>query len=161
MRTSKINADPLALQIQDPSGVFKENRKGASSGDHSFDADRDGRYTYCFSNENSNVGSKEVSFNVHGIVYVAEDPSNSDPLEKGVKELGELLNQVKDEQEYVKPLSSGVEGAERRGARILGQVRRLIHRDLGTLSCERWYTETPPRAPIQGSSGGVSSNWVL
>ena len=40
-------------------------------------------------------------FNVHGVVYVAEDPAQADPLEKGVKTLGELLNQVKDEQEYV------------------------------------------------------------
>ena len=42
---------------------------------------------------------KEVMFNVHGVVYVPEDPAHSDPLEAGVKTLGELLNQVKDEQQ--------------------------------------------------------------
>lgn len=61
----------------------------------------DGRYTYCFSNEHWNAGHKEVLFNVHGVVYVADDPENSDPLEKGVKELAEMLSQVKDEQEYI------------------------------------------------------------
>lgn len=45
--------------------------------------------------------SKEVAFNVHGIVYVAEDPEQVDPLEREVKILGELLNEIKDEQEYI------------------------------------------------------------
>lgn len=47
------------------------------------------------------MGTKEVSFNVHGIVYVPEEPESSDPLEREVRNLGELLNQVKDEQEYI------------------------------------------------------------
>ena len=42
----------------------------------------DGRYTYCFSNEHWSANSKEVSFNVHGIVYVPESEAPSDPLEK-------------------------------------------------------------------------------
>jgi hypothetical protein len=42
-------------------------------------------------------------------VFVAEDPEHSDPLEKGVKTLGELLNQVKDEQEYVAHMGSGTQ----------------------------------------------------
>lgn len=70
-------------------------------GDHTFNADEDGKYTYCFSNEGSHLSSKEVSFNVHGVVYVAEEDHPSDPLEKEVRTLGELLNQVKDEQEYI------------------------------------------------------------
>lgn len=45
--------------------------------------------------------SKEVAFNVHGVVYVAEDPTQADPLEREVKVLGELLNEIKDEQEYI------------------------------------------------------------
>jgi hypothetical protein len=32
----------------------------------------DGKYNYCFSNEGWTSNSKEVSFNVHGIVYVPE-----------------------------------------------------------------------------------------
>ncbi|KAI5857961.1 emp24/gp25L/p24 family/GOLD-domain-containing protein [Tricharina praecox] len=86
--------------IQDPSGNLIENKKATSGGNADFEALLDGRYTYCFSNENSG-SAKEVMFNVHGVVYVAEDPAQADPLEKGVKTLGELLNQVKDEQEYI------------------------------------------------------------
>ncbi len=48
------------------------------------------------------IAAKEVSFNVHGIVYVTATPDDADPLEKEVRTLGELLQQVKDEQEYIK-----------------------------------------------------------
>ena len=53
-----------------------------STGDHSFEAQLDGKYVYCFSNEHWSASSKEVSFNVHGIVYVPEAEAPSDPLEK-------------------------------------------------------------------------------
>lgn len=53
-----------------------------SSGDHSFDAHEDGKYTYCFNNEHWGANTKEVSFNVHGIVYVPEHEAPQDPLEK-------------------------------------------------------------------------------
>ena len=42
----------------------------------------DGRYMYCFSNEHWSANTKEVSFNVHGIVYVPESEAPQDPLEK-------------------------------------------------------------------------------
>lgn len=76
-----------------------DHKLKVTGGAANFDAEIDGRYVYCFSNEASGQGNKEVLFNVHGVVYVPEDPANSDPLEKGVKELGEMLNQVKDEQQ--------------------------------------------------------------
>jgi hypothetical protein len=41
----------------------------------------DGKYNYCFSNEGWTSNSKEVSFNVHGIVYVPESEMSKDPLE--------------------------------------------------------------------------------
>ena len=41
----------------------------------------DGKYTYCFSNEGWTSNSKEVSFNVHGIVYVPESEYKQDPLD--------------------------------------------------------------------------------
>jgi len=41
----------------------------------------DGQYIYCFSNEHWSANSKEVSFNVHGIVYVPESEAPQDPLE--------------------------------------------------------------------------------
>jgi len=42
----------------------------------------DGKYVYCFSNEHWSANTKEVSFNVHGIVYVPESEAPQDPLEK-------------------------------------------------------------------------------
>lgn len=68
-------------QILDPSNTYLVNNKAVSSGDHSFDAVADGKHVYCFSNEAWAAGTKEVSFNVHGIVYVPESEAVSDPLE--------------------------------------------------------------------------------
>jgi hypothetical protein len=53
-----------------------------SSGDHSFTATEDGKYTYCFNNEHWGANTKEISFNVHGVVYVPESEAPQDPLEK-------------------------------------------------------------------------------
>ncbi|KAG8533489.1 uncharacterized protein KY384_002272 [Bacidia gigantensis] len=87
--------------IQDPSHYNFVHQHGVSSGDHSFDAKTDGKHVYCFSNEAWSSTTKEVSFNVHGIVYVPESEAPSDPLEKEVKDLNNLLNQVRDEQSYI------------------------------------------------------------
>ena len=70
------------FQIQQPTGANKIYQTSVSSGDHSFDAPMDGKYTYCFSNEHWSANSKEVSFNVHGIVYVPESEVPQDPLDK-------------------------------------------------------------------------------
>ena len=46
--------------------------------------------------------SREISFNVHGVVYVSpDDPEHQDPLERHVRELVSLVEQIKDEQEYL------------------------------------------------------------
>ena len=37
---------------------------------------------------------------MHGVVYVPESEAPRDPIEKEVKQLLELLDQVKDEQQY-------------------------------------------------------------
>lgn len=70
------------LQIQNPSNAFEVYERSVSSGDHSFVASQDGKFEYCFSNEHWSANSKEVSFNVHGIVYVPESEAPQDPLEK-------------------------------------------------------------------------------
>lgn len=69
-------------QIEAPSHSYQIHERGVSSGDHSFDAKEDGKYTYCFNNEHWGANTKEVSFNVHGIVYVPESEAPQDPLEK-------------------------------------------------------------------------------
>jgi p24 family protein beta-1 len=92
--------------------------KSVSSGDYSFTAKHDGRFSYCFGNQHWGANTKEVSFNVHGVVYVNEADMPSDPLEKEgtcaataehedesdrntVRTLSDLLAQVKDEQQYI------------------------------------------------------------
>ena len=70
------------VQIETPSRSYQVHERGVSSGDHSFDAAEDGKYTYCFNNEHWGANTKEVSFNVHGIVYVPESEAPQDPLEK-------------------------------------------------------------------------------
>ena len=122
----RVYADGLlSTQIQNPSNAFEVYERSVSSGDHSFTAAHDGKFEYCFSNEHWSANSKEVSFNVHGIVYVPESEAPQDPLEKEgkccapnnisrpmtrvtnntphqtVKLLAELLAQVKDEQGYI------------------------------------------------------------
>ncbi|RDA95979.1 hypothetical protein CP533_5875 [Ophiocordyceps camponoti-saundersi (nom. inval.)] len=87
--------------ITNPVGGYEIHEKTVSNGDHSFTAKHDGKYTYCFSNQHWGATSKEVSFNVHGIVYVSESDMPSDPIEVEVRHLSELLAQVKDEQQYI------------------------------------------------------------
>ena len=72
-----------------------------SNGDFTFNARHDGKYVYCFGNEHWGASSKEVSFNVHGIVYVSEADQPQDPLEVEVRKLSDLLERVKDEQAYI------------------------------------------------------------
>jgi len=87
--------------IQTPAGGYEAEGKSVSNGDHSFTAQHDGKFVYCFSNEHWSATTKDVSFNVHGIVYVPEAEAPSDPLEAEVRQLSELLAQVKDEQSYI------------------------------------------------------------
>lgn len=62
-------------------GQYETFQKDVSNGDYSFDAKHDGKYLYCFGNEHWGAHTKEVSFNVHGIVYVSEHEAEKDPLE--------------------------------------------------------------------------------
>lgn len=62
-------------------GQYEIFQKDSSNGDYTFDAKHDGKYVYCFGNEHWGASSKEVSFNVHGIVYVSEQEAKKDPLE--------------------------------------------------------------------------------
>ncbi|CAG8585751.1 7584_t:CDS:2 [Paraglomus occultum] len=79
--------------------IIKEDRQ--STGTYSVGTQFDGRYTYCFSNEMSSVTDKTVSFNVHGLVYIPEDSSHTDPVEKEIRELADNLAAIKDEQAYL------------------------------------------------------------
>lgn len=121
----------IDVQVEDPLRNRQYSQQAISNEDYSFTAQSDGKYTYCFSNEGWTPNSKEVSFNVHGIVYVPESEMSQDPLEtegkqtgpnsgklqrdsgeaqkntRGltlghiVRRLSEALAQVKDEQGYI------------------------------------------------------------
>lgn len=69
------------LQLEDPAGNRQYYKNSVSSEDYSFTAQRDGKFTYCFSNEAWTSNSKEVSFNVHGIVFVPESELAQEPIE--------------------------------------------------------------------------------
>ena len=71
----------LVIQITNPMGQYEIFQKDSSNGDYTFDAKHDGKYVYCFGNEHWGASSKEVSFNVHGVVYVSEHDADKDPLE--------------------------------------------------------------------------------
>ncbi|SPC62331.1 related to EMP24 protein precursor [Ustilago sp. UG-2017b] len=90
----------IDVVLYDPKSrpLFKQDRK--DTGTYSFTAQDDGRYTYCFSNEFSSISDKTVSFNVHGIIYVA-DEGDMLPIEKEIRDLAAGLQAVKDEQEYL------------------------------------------------------------
>ncbi|CAP91940.1 p24 complex component [Penicillium rubens] len=87
--------------VEDPLRNRQYFKQAVASDDYSFTAQADGKYNYCFSNEGWTSNSKEVSFNVHGIVYVPEHEMAQDPLEVEVRRLSEALTQVKDEQSYI------------------------------------------------------------
>jgi hypothetical protein len=72
---------------------YEAHQRAVSTGDYSFTAQHDGKYIYCFSNEHWSASSKEVSFNVHGIVYVPEAEAPSDPLEAEGKYSHGLLSE--------------------------------------------------------------------
>lgn len=68
------------FQVEDPLRNRQYFKQAVSSDDYSFTSHVDGKYLYCFSNEGWTSNSKEVSFNVHGIVYVPESEAQ-DPLD--------------------------------------------------------------------------------
>lgn len=82
------------LQISNPVGGVEAYERSVSTGDHSFTAQHDGKYIYCFSNENWSAHTKEVSFNVHGIIYVPESEIPSDPLEQEGKLNCTIMNMM-------------------------------------------------------------------
>ncbi|KAI6004068.1 COPII-coated vesicle protein [Pisolithus albus] len=69
--------------------------------DIDFWPEKDGRYEYCFSNQMSTMADKQVSFNVHGIIYIPEEADIVAPVEREIRSLAIGLLAVKDEQEYI------------------------------------------------------------
>ncbi|KIL00019.1 hypothetical protein PAXRUDRAFT_130788 [Paxillus rubicundulus Ve08.2h10] len=87
--------------LTDPEGVVLTKHIRYSTGSTSITAEKDGRYDYCFSNQMSTMADKQVSFNVHGIIYISEDDDIVAPVEREIRSLAIGLLAVKDEQEYI------------------------------------------------------------
>ncbi|KAF8138244.1 COPII-coated vesicle protein [Boletus edulis] len=87
--------------LTDPDGTVLTKHNRYSTGSTSITAENDGRFEYCFSNQMSTMADKEVSFNVHGIIYISEDEDIVAPVEREVRSLSIGLLTVKDEQEYI------------------------------------------------------------
>lgn len=87
--------------ITSPSGKVVKQQNDISHGDISTKATENGKYGYCFSNERSSITTKDVSFNIHGVIYVDATDTNADTLEASVRRLSTLTVDVKNEQSYI------------------------------------------------------------
>ncbi|KAK9453622.1 emp24/gp25L/p24 family/GOLD-domain-containing protein [Dipodascopsis uninucleata] len=87
--------------VTDPHNQVLKAENDVAFGEFSFTADKSGRHIYCFSNEANGMTEKEVGFNVHGVIYVDASEVEADPLETEVRNLGSLVEQIKDELEYL------------------------------------------------------------
>ncbi|KAG9317259.1 COPII-coated vesicle protein [Chiua virens] len=87
--------------LADPEGNVLSRHLRHTTGSTSITAEKDGRYEYCFSNQMSTMADKQVSFNVHGIIYISEDEDIVAPVEREIRSLAIGLLAVKDEQEYI------------------------------------------------------------
>jgi hypothetical protein len=70
-------------------------------GDAKLEILESGRYEYCFSNEYSGTVHKDVTFHIHGLVYLEETNQSPDSLDAQVRRLGQLVQEVKNEQAYI------------------------------------------------------------
>ncbi|KAF8803824.1 supernatant protein factor, C-terminal domain-containing protein [Phlegmacium glaucopus] len=86
--------------LTDPAGKTLGKQIRQTTGSYAITVEKDGRHEYCFSNQMSAVADKVVSFNVHGVVYVASDGVVA-PIEREIRKLAAGLVSVKDEQEYI------------------------------------------------------------
>ncbi|KAF8897261.1 supernatant protein factor C-terminal domain-containing protein [Infundibulicybe gibba] len=87
--------------LSDPETRVLGKHVRQSTGSISITAEKNGRHEYCFSNQMSAIADKMVSFNVHGVIYVAEDADVVAPIEREIRSLANGLTAVKDEQEYI------------------------------------------------------------
>ncbi|PPQ99912.1 hypothetical protein CVT24_009593 [Panaeolus cyanescens] len=87
--------------LSDPAGKVLGKQVKQSTGQIAITAEKDGRHEYCFSNQMSAIADKMVSFNVHGVIYVAGDADVVAPIEREIRKFASGLIAVKDEQEYI------------------------------------------------------------
>lgn len=78
-----------------------KTERDVSHGDFSMIIPYKGKYQYCFVNENSGINTKDVTFNIHGVVYIDPNDINANTLDGAVRSLNNLVHAVKAEQSYI------------------------------------------------------------
>ncbi|KAG2205702.1 hypothetical protein INT47_008059 [Mucor saturninus] len=92
----------IDVWLSNPQDAILASSSRESKGAFSIKADKEGRYTYCFSNKMSAVTAKSVNFNAHVMENTdAKGDTVEDPLKKEIEELAESILAVKAEQEYI------------------------------------------------------------
>ncbi|RLV89043.1 Endosomal protein P24B [Spathaspora sp. JA1] len=87
--------------INTPQGQTIIKKTGLDHSDESITATLNGKYTYCFSNEKTGRVDLDVSFNIHGVIYIDVNDPKSDTLDYAIQRLSQLTNDVKAEQSYL------------------------------------------------------------
>ena len=90
----------IDTRVTDPDGSLLYQLFRRDTGTYEFVAEKEGRYTYCFNNNFSSVSHKVVSFNVHGVLFLADDEGLM-PAENELRDLANNIQMFKDEQEYL------------------------------------------------------------
>lgn len=96
--TEQLHCD---FWVQSPSGKVLHSLTDATHGSINIKAEEPGKHVYCFSNEDSNMKTKDVSFNVHGVIYVDVNDNSDNNLDASIRKLLELVYDVKNEQNYI------------------------------------------------------------
>ena len=97
------NAEQMTVDflILSPNNQVVLNRPLIDHGDESLKVTANGRYQYCFSNEKTGRVDIDVSFNVHGVVYVDANDPKADSLDYAIQRLSQLTSDFKAEQGYL------------------------------------------------------------
>ena len=91
----------IDFYITSPQGKVLVKRTNIDHGDESVKAMQLGKYQYCFSNEHTGRADVDVSFNIHGVVYVDANDPKADTLDYAIQRLSVLTDEVKAEQGYL------------------------------------------------------------
>ncbi|CAB76226.1 Endosomal protein P24B [Schizosaccharomyces pombe] len=99
---TNVGGDQLvSMSIYNPAGQIMHQEVPNSMAQYSFTVKNPGKYMYCFYNDALDGESKEVLFNVHGVIYISdEDLDANNPLLGKVRQLHDTISKVKHEQEY-------------------------------------------------------------
>ena len=91
----------IDFYINSPQGQTVLKKTGWTMVTKTITATSSGKYSYCFSNERTGVVDLDVSFNIHGVVYV--DVNDPKPGNFGLcyPKLSQLTDDVRAEQGYL------------------------------------------------------------